>query len=227
MPLGKWFDNILSAGQKPIVVRWTETNPDHAVSQGAVYMKRICHDDIFLTVCAPKFGEEETRLSFSVFNMSGKTLGFGILGVGLVVIAKGQKTSQPCKGLILGFISEDIRKNVMIETGQKAHIDAIFDRQPAGEFTEILIQANRIGVAPYLFNIAFGLGTQSPAVPKEKIVRYFFEGQAPSGEWVRTADRELFKTEAEADAGGRDFFKNKWPHRVVRLELDELPWYEK
>jgi hypothetical protein len=115
-------------------------------------------DGILLTVTVPRFFEQSLELSFSVSNnLNRKALGFGALGVGLTLIRNGQKTSVPCKGLTTEFMSSDLKKNVMVDGGQEGRLSAVFDPQPACESAHVLIQANRIGAAPYLFRLTFDL----------------------------------------------------------------------
>jgi hypothetical protein len=233
--LGKWFEKALSAGQKPVVVPWSPTSPGHSVHSSEVVgtVKQLSVGEVSLAVCAPKFLEDRTEVSFTVDNKSGKALGFGARGVGLAVTSKdGVVFSLTSIFLERGLPFEpgyEARcQDVLVDVRQEVSITAVLTPASRPERSQLVMQVNRILAAPYLFIVPFEGDAQSePGLQQEtKIIRYFFEVQTPEGQWLKSTERDLFKTPEEADAAGQEWGNGRWPHRVQRIELSEPPWYE-
>jgi hypothetical protein len=165
--MGKWFDRIIGTSKPPIEVTWSRTNPAHTIAQGdSNEIKQIRQDKIILTVVSPNILDGEPVVKIGVTNFSKKALGFGADGVVLVVTSGGKTSAYASKCLKVGypniFDTHDLRDSdkphrvVTVDTMKsEEHLRAVFDSIPAGELVEVVIQANRIFAAPYLFRIPF------------------------------------------------------------------------
>jgi hypothetical protein len=165
--MGNWFDKLMAAGRGPIVVAWSPTDPNHKVHEDRLFtLKQITRDKIVLSVSLRNSFDDEFEVNIGVTNFSNKALGFGAAGVVLIVTSRGRTVTYTSKCLKLGYPnyfdspelrdSDKPRKVVTVDTIKtEDNLRAIFDAIPEGDSLEVLIQANRIFAAPYLFRFPF------------------------------------------------------------------------
>jgi hypothetical protein len=135
-------------------------------------LKHISHDEIGLWASRPKFDKDETSISLGVFNRGRKALGFGASGIGLALIYRTKTENVTCR--ILRTLTRDFTEqehqrltvDIARSRGENQDFNAVFDSAEKPIRVELLIQANRIFSAPYLFRFPFQMDSdETPLNP--------------------------------------------------------------
>jgi hypothetical protein len=135
-------------------------------------LKHISHDGIGLWAGRPKFDKDETSISLGVFNRGRRALGFGAPGIGLALIYRTKTENLACRilrTLTRDFMEQEHQRltvDIARSRGENQDFDAVFDSAEKPIRVELLIQANRILAAPYLFRFPFQMDSdEAPLNP--------------------------------------------------------------
>ena len=151
---------------QPEAVSWSR----QADPRGDEETKHISHAAVDLWIGRPRFDKDQTRVSVMVFNRGRKALGFGAPGIGLAVTTGAKTGTLTCRTLtsLKSDMSEQENQRITVDTarsaGENKEFTAVFAPATRPDNVEVVIQANRIFAAPYLFRIPFQMESEDPEV---------------------------------------------------------------
>jgi hypothetical protein len=148
--------------RQPELVSWAPEMPDPitgaSIQIEELTLKRVLHAGIVVSVACPSFENTETAVHIEVLNNSRKDLGFGAQGVALALSYTNKRVGMSCRTLT----TRGSKDSILVESGQEIWMLAKFDSVPTPVHAEIVIQANRVLAAPYVFRIPFDMGGIAP-----------------------------------------------------------------